>query len=179
MTAFDAVDWNAVFVPRVGLLEIFLRGTMIYLSLFALLRFVLKRQSGTLGVTDLLVVVLIADAAQNAMASDYKSVPEGVLLVGTIIFWSYLLDYLGSRFPAVGRFVHPPPLLLVKDGRMLRRNMREELITPEELQSLLREEGVKDIKHVKRAYMEGDGRISVLQAEGAKKPRGGRRKSAN
>ena len=60
--------------------------------MFALLRFVLKREAGTLAITDLLVVVLIADAAQNAMADDYRSVPDGLLLVATIVFWSYALD---------------------------------------------------------------------------------------
>jgi len=74
------------------------------LALFLLLRLVLKRQSGNMGVTDLLVIVLIADAAQNAMASDYKSVPDGLLLVSTIVFWSYALDWLSYHFPRFGRF---------------------------------------------------------------------------
>ena len=74
---FGNVNWHDVFVPDTPLLEIFVRGTIVYLAIFALLRFVLTRQSGNLGVTDLLVIVLIADAAQNAMASEYKSVPDG------------------------------------------------------------------------------------------------------
>lgn len=88
---FDAVDWRSVFVPKTPLLEIVVRGTVVYLILFAMLRFG-KRQTGSLSVTDLLVLVLIADASQNAMAGDYKSVPDGILLVATIIFWSFALD---------------------------------------------------------------------------------------
>src|SRR3954471_14594499 len=130
---FESVNWHDVFIPDTPLVEIFVRGMIVYLAIFALLRFVLTRQSGNVGVTDLLVVVLIADAAQNAMASDYRSVPDGVLLVATIIFWSYALDWLGYRFPRVGRFVHPPPLELVRDGRLLRHNLRQELLTVEEL----------------------------------------------
>lgn len=61
---FD-LDWKNIFLPGTPLLEIFLKGTLVYLSLFLLLRVVLKRESGTVGVTDLLVVVLLADAAQK------------------------------------------------------------------------------------------------------------------
>lgn len=46
-----------------------------------------------MSVTDLLVVVLIADAAHNAMAGDYRSLLDGILLVSTIVFWSYALGW--------------------------------------------------------------------------------------
>ena len=156
------IDWQKVIVPDTPVLEIFLRGTLVYLALFALLRFVLKRETGTVGITDLLVVVLIADAAQNAMAGEYTSIPDGLLLVATIIFWSYALNWLGYRFPFLRPFVHPPPLLLVKDGRILYRNMRQELITKEELMSHIRQQGLDDLSQVRAAYIEGDGRISVI-----------------
>ena len=130
--------------------------------LFSILRIVLKREAGALGVTDLLVVVLVADAAQNGMAAEYTSITESLVLVLTIIFWSYALNWLGFRFPRIGRFVHPPPLELVRDGRMLRRNMEKELISEEELLSQIRQQGVDDIADVKRACMEGDGHISVV-----------------
>jgi len=144
------------------MLEIFLRGTIMYLALFAMLRVVLKREAGAIGVTDLLVIVLVADAAQNAMSADYTSITEGAVLVGVILFWSYALNWAGFRVPWVGRLVHPPPLELIKDGRMLRRNMEKELISEQELMSQLRQQGVDDIADVKRACIEGDGHISVV-----------------
>ncbi|HWQ13166.1 MAG TPA: YetF domain-containing protein [Roseiflexaceae bacterium] len=158
---FD-VDWRTVFLPSTPLLEIFVRGTVVYLTLFVLLRVVVKRQAGTVSITDLLVVVLLADAAQNAMADDYRAIPDGLLLIATIVFWSYLLEWLGYRFPAVERFVHPPALPLVREGRVLRQNMRREMITDEELMSQLREQGVDDLSQVKEAALEGDGRVSVV-----------------
>jgi uncharacterized membrane protein YcaP (DUF421 family) len=137
-----------------------------YLSLFFLLRLVLKREAGQMGLTDVLVIVLIADAAQNAMADDYSSIPDGILLVATIIFWSYALNWLGYHFPSIQRFVHPPALPLIRDGRLLRQNMAKELITEDELKSQLRLQGVEDPAEVKVAYMEGDGRISVIKRNG-------------
>jgi uncharacterized membrane protein YcaP (DUF421 family) len=160
---FFEIDWREIFVPQAPLAEIFVRGTLTYLVLFAILRFLLKRQSGVIGIADLLVVVLIADAAQNAMASEYKSLTEGALLVLTIVFWNYFLDWLGYRFPLIQHFVRPPPLLLIKDGRMLPRNMRQELITREELMSQLRQQGIELCEEVQEAYIEGDGRISIIK----------------
>lgn len=67
------LDWQQMFVPQTPLIEIVIRGTIVYLALYTMLRVVLKRQRGGVGVTDLLVLVLIADASQNAMADGYRS----------------------------------------------------------------------------------------------------------
>jgi uncharacterized membrane protein YcaP (DUF421 family) len=160
------VDWAKLFLPDTPLLEIFLRGTLMYLALFILLRVVLKRESGGLGITDLLVIVLIADAAQNALADDYTSLPDGLLLVITIIFWSHALNWLGHRFPRFEQFIHPRPLPLIENGRLRHDRMREELITESELASQLRLQGFEDPSQVKAAYLEGDGRISAIGHEG-------------
>jgi uncharacterized membrane protein YcaP (DUF421 family) len=157
------IDWAAILLPQKPLLEILVRGSITYLALFALLRLVLKREAGAVGMTDLLVVVLIADAAQNAMADDYRSVPDGIILMVTLVFWAWALNWIGFRVPAVQRLVHPPPLPLIRDGRMLRRNMAQELITEDELMSQLRLQGVDDLSQVAAANMEGDGRISVIE----------------
>lgn len=155
-------DWQKAFVPTTSILEIVIRGSIMYLAIFFLLRFILRREAGTVGITDLLVVVLIADAAQNGMASDYTSITEGLVLVTTIVLWSFFLDWLGFHFPAIQDLLHPRPLLLVKDGRTDKRNLRKELITNEELMGQLREQGVDKLDKVKEAYMEQDGRISVI-----------------
>lgn len=156
------VDWGSIFVPTLSLFEVFVRGSLTYLALFLAMRFLLKRQTGVIGIADLLVIVLIADATQNAMASEYRSITEGIVLVGTIIFWNYTLDWLGYRFPAFQRFVRPSALTLVENGKMLRRNMRKEFITEEELMAQLRKNGVDDVRDVEKALIEGDGSISVM-----------------
>jgi uncharacterized membrane protein YcaP (DUF421 family) len=158
------IDWRSLFIPTVGVGEIFLRGTIIYLFLFFILR-LLRREPGTIGISDLLLVVLIADAAQNAMASDYKSVSDGVILVSSIAFWNYFLDWLGYRFPRIRRLLRPSPLPLVEDGRIQRRNLRRVMITEDELMGHLREHGIERIEEVKKAYIEGDGRISAITAD--------------
>lgn len=174
LALIDGPNWQKVFQPDTPLLEIFVRGTVMYLGLFVLLRLVLKRQSGAVGITDLLVIVLIADAAQNAMAANYSSISDGLILVSVLIFWNYLLDWLGYHVPFFERIVRPAPLALIRNGVMLRRNMRQELITEEELMVALRQQGLEDPKQVRSAHMEGDGRISIIpvdKANGDKQPK--------
>src|SRR5512138_177672 len=157
------MDWKSIFYPDTSLWEIILRGSLMYIALFVMLRVILKRQTGTLGMTDLLLITLLADAAQNAMAGEYKSLPDGIALVATIIFWNFLFDWLSFKSEWFGRLIEPAPLPLIKNGRMLRKNMRREFITEDELMMQLREQGLEDVSKVKDAFIESDGRVSVIQ----------------
>lgn len=161
-TLFTA-DWNAMFVPVVGLPEIILRGTIMYLVLFGILRFLGRRQAGHFGPADLLVIVLIADAAQNALGAEYRSITEGALLVATIVAWDYALDWAAWRFPVLRPMLKAPSLKLVENGRILRGNLRMEMLSVDDLMGQLREEGIDDIHEVKLARLEGDGRLSVIR----------------
>lgn len=159
------IDWKTIFLPDTPLIEIILRGSIMYLALFILLRIILKRQSGTLGITDLLLITLLADASQNGMAGEYKSLPNGIVLVVTIVFWDYALDWLSFKSSRFQRLVEPPPLLLIKNGQLLRKNMRKELITDADLMMQLREQGISDVSKVKEAHIESDGQISVIESK--------------
>jgi uncharacterized membrane protein YcaP (DUF421 family) len=156
------INWQEIFVPSISIAELIIRGTLVYLALFSVLRIMPSRQLGTLGIADLLVVVLFAEAAQNAMATHYTSITEGAILVGTMTFWSYLLNWLGYKFPKFQRFLNPPPLLLVKNGQMIIRHMQQQLITEQELMSQLRQQGIEFLSDVKKAYIESDGSISII-----------------
>jgi uncharacterized membrane protein YcaP (DUF421 family) len=157
------IDFADLIVPTHSLLEMFVRGTIMYLSLVLILRFVMKRRIGALSVADLLVLVVIADAAQNAFSKEYRSLSEGLVLILTIVGWDYVLDRLGYRYLTFRNFLHTQPLLLVEDGKLLKRNMAQESLTNDELMIHLRHQGVEDIEEVKAAYLEDDGQISVIR----------------
>ena len=158
-----SVDWRAILVPEHSLLDLVLRGTMMYLVIFVLLRLVLRRQVGDIGTSDVLVIVLLAEVSGNAMAANANSIPEGAILVGTVLLWSYLIEWAQHRFPAIERLIREPKLKLIDNGRLLRRNMRTEFVTVEELMAQLREQGVEDRAEVKAAYLEADGHISIIR----------------
>jgi uncharacterized membrane protein YcaP (DUF421 family) len=160
------VDWQTVFVPQESLLEIFIRGSIMYLVMFALLR-IFRRQTGSLSIADLLVIVVIADAAQNGMAGDSKSITESVLLIGTIIFWNILIDWLGFKSKFFEKIVEPEKIQVIENGKLLRRNMRKEFITEEEVESQMRQNGIEDVSEVKTACLESDGYFSFIKKDDA------------
>jgi uncharacterized membrane protein YcaP (DUF421 family) len=157
------LDLVGIFSLTVSPLELMLRGSLMYWFLFVVLRFVLRRDVGSLGISDFLFVVILGDAAQSGMIGDATSATDAMVLLATLVFWSYMLDLMSFRFPLVQRFTSAPRLCLVRDGKLMRRNMRRELITDEELHAKIRQEGVEDIAAVKRMYLEADGEMSLIR----------------
>ena len=158
-------DLLALFRFGVDPWELVLRGSAVYWFLFLLFRFVLRRDAGSMGIADILLLVLIADASQNAMAGGYQTVTDGLVLVATIAGWNWLMDWSGYHVPAVRCLTEPPPLELVRHGRMLTRNMRREYVTPEELKAALFEQGIEQLSDVKIARMEANGHISAIRIQ--------------
>ena len=174
MTAFlGQVQWNELFVPTHGILEMLARGTIMYLALFAIFRFIIQRQRSAIGIPDVLVIVLIADAAQNAFAKEYRSITEGLVVVLTIVFWDFLLDWLAYRYKFFAWLVRPAPLPLVRQGQLIRRNMRKEMITTDELRGEARHQGIGNLKEIREAHLEANGEISFVKRKGQshRKPR--------
>lgn len=167
------MDWGKVFALSVPPTELLVRGTVMFLFLYVLFRVVIKRRVGAMGMGDLLVLVIIADAAQNGMAGEYTSITDAMVLVGTIVAWNHLFDWLGFRFPALEKWLQPAPLLVVQHGRILWRNMRLELLSEEELRAKLREHGIQEIAEVEKALIEPDGQVTVVGRARVSRPGSG------
>ncbi|MDQ2951078.1 MAG: DUF421 domain-containing protein [Chloroflexota bacterium] len=166
------VDWQALLEPH-HVLENVVRATLIYWMLFLLLRLLPNRKTGGIGPTDLLVVVLLANAVQTAMMRDSTAITDAAIQVFTIIGWSTAFDVLGSHVPFLRPVIHSAPVEVVRDGEVLKRNLRREFLTEEELDAQLRLQHVDDVSDVAHAYVEHDGRVSVIrrrdQAQGGRK----------
>lgn len=169
----NLAELEALFRVSVNPLELFVRGSLMYWFLFLTFRFITRRDIGAIGMGDVLLLVLIADAAQSAMAGEYKSITDGCVLTSTIIGWNFVIDWASYRFAAVRRWTQPRPLPLITGGHLLARNLRREFITVDELQAKLRQQGIKRFDDVKLACMESDGEISVIRAEAAGEARSG------
>jgi uncharacterized membrane protein YcaP (DUF421 family) len=158
-------NWAKLFVPQMSLPEILIRGTVIYLSVVTALRLIMKRQAGKVSMSDLLVVMLVAGICRNPLIADDYSITDGVLIMLTILFWSFALDWLSYHIPFVHSLSHPKPVPLIQDGVVLKENLAGELMTQQQLISKLRLNGVNDPKVVAEAWMEGDGHVSVVRRD--------------
>jgi len=155
------VQWNKLFILTTSPFELFIRGSIVYLFILVAMR-ALRREPGTVGIADLLMVVLIADASQNAMAGEYYSILDGLILVLTIVFWNYFMDWLTVRSKTIERFTFPAPVPLFENRTMNQTNMRKQFVTQDQLMSLLREHGIDDLEDVKAVFIEGSGHVSVI-----------------
>lgn len=155
------IDWAKLAIPGGSIAEMFVRGTVIYLVLFLVMRFLPRRTMGGVGPSDLLIVVLIADAVEQGMAGRYESITEGLALAGTLIFWAMLIDWLDYRFPKL-HISDGKQVPIIRDGRMIERNMARQNITEDEVLAQLRLYGLSSTRGVEAAYLEGDGRFSVI-----------------
>ena len=160
-----------LFAREFPIWQMIVRGTAVYWFLLIVFRFVLRRDIGSMGVADLLFVVLVADASSNAMQGEYKSINDGFVLLLTLVFWNFALDWLSYRIDAVARFLEPVPEILIRNGRINHKAMKREMITLDELKAKLREEGVFAISDVKVARLESDGKLSVKERGGVRKPK--------
>lgn len=171
MAGFEWPKWDEVFVPDGSLLESFLRGTLVYFALVVLFRIILRRQrGGSVGLGDLMLLILMSECVSQALTAEFNSVPNGVVAVGALLFWNYVTDCLSYRWDWFHRLVQSGPLQVVRDGRPIPDHLRQERMRPDELASELRKQGLDDLAGVKAAYIEAEGDLTVIQKEGKDSP---------
>lgn len=152
-----------LFSMELSLLEVFLRGTLIYWTIYVLFRLGGRRNVGSLGFTDIIVVLLVAEAVGDGLGGGDESILGGLAVAATIIFWSIFIDRLCFFFPAAIKVFEPSKLCLVTNGEMNLKNMRREYVTRDELMEQLRLHSIASLEQVKRAYLENNGEISVIK----------------
>ena len=143
------------------------RTAVVFLALVVGLRLTGKRQAGEMNPHDLLVLLLLANAVQNAMTYGNGRLSVALASAGTLIGLGWLFAALQSRRPALESWTVGVPVVLVENGRMIRRIMRQEGVTREDLLAAVREQEVADLSGVKLAILEVDGTISVVAREGS------------
>lgn len=142
--------------------EIVLRSAIVFLLLLVGLRLTGKRQSGHLTPYDLILLLLIANAVQNAMVGTDTSMIGGIAAMATLLGVNAVVAWVSRRSKRVARLVEGVPTILVRHGRILEENCARENLTREDLLRALREHGVGEVDHVRTAILEVDGSISVL-----------------
>lgn len=146
--------------------EIGVRATIVYLAVVVLIRLIPKRNAGHVSPNDMLTLIVIGTLATDAIIAEDSTLADKLVMIGFIVVWSYLLDFIEYRVPAVRGLLRDQQTILVDRGKMVRRNMRREMVTEDELRAVLRKEGIDDLASVRSACMEADGEISVIADDG-------------
>jgi uncharacterized membrane protein YcaP (DUF421 family) len=142
--------------------NIALRTAAIYLVALIGLRLAGKREIGQMTVFDLVVLLLIANAVQNAMVGPDTSLTGGVLAAVVLLALNAAVARLRLRWPRLRRMIEGSPTLLVLHGEVLADHLRREGLNRETLETALREHGVAEVRDVEMAVLEIDGSISVV-----------------
>jgi len=123
-----------------------------------------------LSVIDLVFILLISNAVQNAMVeAKLQSLLSGLVAAGSLFLLNYAMKQLQFRFPRFSKFVQGETLMLVYKGKMLKTHMIKARITNDELMEAIREYGIKSLEEVDLAILEVDGNISILSHDFSKK----------
>jgi len=149
--------------------DIVLRTAVIYLVILIGLRLAGKREIGQMTVFDLVVLLLIANAVQNAMLGPHTSLAGGILAAVVLLVLNAVVARLRLRWPLLRRLVEGSPTLLVLRGEVITDHLRREGLDQETLEAALREHGVADLSEVEMAVLEIDGSISVVPTGGTTK----------
>lgn len=147
------------------LLEIALRAAIVYLVVLVGIRLTGKREIGQMTTFDLVLLLLIANAVQNAMTGPDTSVTGGLVAAITLLAMNFLITLAVWRHQRLRHLVEGTPTLLIHSGAILFKNLDNQKVTVEELDQALREHGVENVENVSQAVLEIDGSISVLRKD--------------
>ena len=145
-----------------------LRACVVYFVLLLLIRASGKRTMGQFTPFDMLLVVLLGNAVQNALLGQDTSVGGGLLLATTLLALNWLVGLVSARSARMEALVEGVPVLLARDGEVYKDVLRRELISRADFDKAMRESGVEDIEDIRMAVLETNGHITmVTQPRGA------------
>ena len=152
-----------LFSLNVGVLDLVLRGIVVYLAVVLLLRISGKRQMGQMGATEFVAILLISNAVQNAMNGGDNSLVGGLILAVTLIALSALISFLTYKSRFFSSVFEGTPTLLIHKGKIVSSQLARELMRESELRALLRKQGIHDLRDIETAILEADGTLSVTR----------------
>ena len=150
--------------------ELIVRSIIVYVVLIILLRITGKRQVGQLAPFDLVLLLVLSNAVQNAMNGGDNSVTGGIISAVTLIGLNFIVGYLTFRSKRLEVLLEGQPEVLIHNGRLFEKVMARARLTHHELNAALRQEGCVSVADVHCAILENNGNITVHQRPAASPP---------
>lgn len=151
------------------LLEVVLRSTAVYLFMIIAIRLFGKKELAQLSVIDLVFILLISNAVQNAMVGSNISLEGGIVAAFSLFSINFLFKKVLFRSRKISEFLQGKSVLLVYEGILQEENLKSAEISLEEIEAAAREHGVEKISQVKLSVLEVDGNISIVSNDFADK----------
>ncbi len=155
-----------ILIPEVNVLEKIVRPLVVYIFLLIAFRVVGKRELGQMTPFDLVVLLTISNVLQNAMIGPDNSLGGGLIGGLTLFVANGLIVRLSIRFPTLAKLLESKPTVLIKDGKVLTKNLRREAMTHDDLERAIRKHDLdpsKDITLIKQALLEEDGTVTIMR----------------
>lgn len=152
------------------LLEMIIRGAVVYAFVFILLRLVGKKQIGQLSPFDLVLLLIISEGVSNSLLGGENSLLGGMVCAATLVALNYGTDLLAFQSARAERVIEGKPVVLIREGRLNKASMEKQKISRGELFGTLREHGVEFLDQVKWGVLETNGKVSVIRFEGHPAP---------
>lgn len=163
--------FHNLLAPPDSYLSIVISSFVVYFFIVLGIRLFGKKEITQLSITDLVFILLISNAVQNAMVGPDATLTGGLVAAGTLFLTNYLFKQLLYRFPRLGRIIQGEAIMLIYRGGVNNDNLRRARITNEELLETLREHGLEYVSDVELAVLEVDGNISVVPFEKKHNPK--------
>ena len=145
--------------------KIVLSSVSVYIFIVVSIRFFGKNELAQLSVIDLVFILLISNAVQNAMVGTDSTLGGGLVAATSLFIVNYVFKRLMYRFPKINRLIQGEPLLLIYNGKINLKNVNKAKISMDEIMETIREHGVAKVEQVDLAILEVDGNISVMSQE--------------
>ncbi|MFC3654491.1 DUF421 domain-containing protein [Xanthomonas hyacinthi] len=145
--------------------EFIFRAVVVYVAVLAMVRVSGKRAMGQLTPFDMLLIVLLGNAVQNALLGEDTSLGGGLLLAATLIALNFGVGLITSRSERAERLIEGEPVVLARDGHVFRQVLRRELVSNADFESAMRQQGCPRLDEIKLAMLETNGHITILTSK--------------
>lgn len=143
-------------------MDIVLRATAMFAIVYGLLRLLGKRELGQMAPFEVVMLVVIGDLVQQGVTHNDFSVTGATLAIVTFAFWSVVLGWLAFASPRMRRLLEGSPRVIIRNGKLLRENLRRDRVTVDEVESEMRLAGIATMDEVAWAILEPHGKMSFI-----------------
>jgi len=148
-------------------MELVLRATAVYFFLWIVSRAVGRRELSELSAFELMMLVIIGDLIQQGVTQSDTSVTGAMLVVGTIACWTVIFSYAAFKWRKLRPTIDGIPVAVIIDGHVIDEALRVERVSTDDLLTEARNQGIKDVRDVRVAIIEADGRFSFIRYDNA------------